>query len=261
MGEKVLAGQVVVVTGASSGIGAQLCRELDRRGAIVVLVARNERKLREVAADLAGEHDVIAADVASEEQVAATVGRTLNRFGRIDAWVNNAGYGSFERVEEAPLSSFAEMMDVNYMGIVRCTQAVLPHMRAAGRGRIVNVVSLAGKTATAKSAGYAASKHAALAFSNALRQELAGSGVTVSVVNPGPVDTPFFDRADPSGGYVQRVRRFMLSPERVARAIVAAIVSGKREFDLPFAAGIGARMLQLFPGLGEALFGRFLNRK
>lgn len=261
-GKRAIAGLVVVVTGASSGIGAALCRELDRLGAVTVLMARSESKLRDVAAGISGEHAVFAVDVASEAQVQEGVRLTLERFGRIDAWVNNAGFGEFERVEAASLASFEAMMDVNYMGVVRCTKAVLPHMRQAGRGIIVNVVSMAGKLATAKSAGYAASKHAALGFSNALRRELKGSGIAVSVVNPGPVDTPFFDRADPGGGYAQRVRPYMLRPERVVRAIVGAVARGRSgEIDLPRTAGFGARLFQLFPRVSEWLFGRFLDKK
>ncbi|MBO9606025.1 MAG: SDR family NAD(P)-dependent oxidoreductase [Paenibacillaceae bacterium] len=261
-GQRGVAGLVVVVTGASSGIGAALCRELDRLGATTVLLARSESKLREVAAGLRGDHAAYVVDVASAEQVQDGVRQTLERFGRIDAWVNNAGFGEFERVEAASLASFEAMMDVNYMGVVRCTKAALPAMRQAGRGTIVNVVSLAGKLATAKSAGYAASKHAALGFSNALRRELKGSGIAVAVVNPGPVDTPFFDRADPGGGYAQRVRPYMLRPERVVRAIVGAITSGRGgEVDLPRTAGVGARLFQLFPRVSEWLFGRFLDKK
>src|SRR5690606_14399525 len=135
----------------------------------------------------------------------------------------NAGFGIFETFRDAPLDHFEAMMDTNYMGTVRCTKAVLPSFLARGAGHIVNVASIAGKLGTPKSTGYTATKHAVLGFTNALRLELRGTGVTVSAVNPGPIDTPFFEIADPDGGYVRNVRWFMLKPEKVAARIVKVI--------------------------------------
>lgn len=253
--------KIVLITGASSGIGALVAKLLADRGAVPVLTARNAERLGRVSAEIRGEHAVFGLDVRSDEQVARTVEQIVARYGRIDVLVNNAGYGEFVPFAEATIDHFRELMDVNYFGAIRCAQAVLPGMRRAGDGHIVNIVSLAGKLATPKSSGYSASKHALLGLSNALRMELRGSGIAVSAVNPGPIDTPFFDRADPDGTYVRNVRRLMLKPERVARAIVGVIESRKAELDLPRVAGVGVKFAQLFPRATELLFGSMLNRK
>jgi len=253
--------KVALVTGASSGIGAAVARLLGEKGAHVVLAARSEDRLREVAAGLSGPCDIRVMDVRDDASVEGAVADVLERLGRIDVLVNSAGFGEFVPFTEATLEHFQDMMDVNYMGTVRCIRAVLPHMLRAGRGHIVNIASMAGKVPTAKSSGYAATKHAVLGLTGALRQELRGTGVLVSAVNPGPVDTPFFDRADPQGTYVRNVRRFMLTPEQVARAVVRVIERRKAEADLPWMLALGARIARLFPGLTEPLVARMTNRK
>jgi len=256
-----LRGKVVLVTGASSGIGAKVAALLAERGAIPILTARSVDKMRQLSAAISGEHAVYEMDVRSEEQVRETIARVVDRYGKIDVLLNNAGYGEFVRFDEAPISHFREMMDVNYLGIVRCTHAALPYMLRAGQGHVVNVASMAGKMATAKSTAYSATKHAVLGFTNGLRQELKGSGVAVSAVNPGPIDTPFFERADPSGQYVRNLSWFIMSPDKVARAIVSVIERQRPELDLPWTASVGAKFMLLFPRLGNALFGKLMNRK
>ncbi|MFD0675121.1 SDR family NAD(P)-dependent oxidoreductase [Cohnella sp. GCM10027633] len=256
-----LNGRVVLITGASSGIGALTAKLLAERGAIPVLTARSRERLSRSSEQIRSEHAVYEMDVRSEEQVADVVSAVHARYGKIDILLNNAGYGEFLSFLDAPLAHFEEMMDVNYMGTVRCSHAVLPLMLQAGGGHIVNVASMAGKMATAKSTGYAATKHAVLGFTNALRSELRGSGVFVSAINPGPIDTPFFERADPSGQYVRNVGKFILSPERVAEAIVYVMERRKRELDLPWAAGAGAKFASVFPRAADKLFGKFLNKK
>ncbi|MBB6632641.1 SDR family NAD(P)-dependent oxidoreductase [Cohnella thailandensis] len=253
--------KVVVLTGASSGVGAATARVLAEKGAIVVLAARSMDKLNKVAAGIRGKHEVVRLDVTDEEQVNEAVRSIHERFGRIDVLVNNAGFGEFVAFPEAKLAQFREMMDVNYLGVVRCCQAVYPYMREAGSGHIVNVASIAGKLATSKSTAYSASKHALLGFTNALRQDLKGTGIKVSAVNPGPIDTPFFDRADPEGTYVRNLGSFMLKPEQVAGAIVKVIERGTPEKDMPFISGFGAKLFQLFPKLTDKLLSGILNKK
>jgi len=175
--------------------------------------------------------------------------------------VNNAGYGLFESFADAPVHRFAEMMDTNYMGIVRCSKAVLPMMSAQGGGQIVNIASMAGKLSTPKVSGYAATKHAVLGLTNAMRTELAPLGIAVTAINPGPVDTPFLEAADPGGAYADSLKGFMLSTRRVAETIVRAIEKRKSEVDLPLSAAIGIRLYGLFPRLADRVAGRWLNRK
>ncbi|MFR9710181.1 SDR family NAD(P)-dependent oxidoreductase [Paenibacillus sp. MB22_1] len=256
-----LEGKIVVVTGASSGIGALAAQRLSERGAVVVLAARNAEKLNRVAASLAGPYRVLEMDVGSDASVKEGFNQILKEFGRVDVLLNNAGYGKFEYLDQMPVSEFAEMMNVNYIGMVRCTKAALPSMKAARSGRIVNVASMAGKIGTAKSAAYTATKHAVIGFSSALRQEVREYGITVSTINPGPIDTPFFDIADPSGGYVNNVRWMMLKPERVVKAMVKAAEKGTMEINLPWIAGAGAKWYQMFPRLADRLSYRMMNKK
>lgn len=253
--------KVIVVTGASSGIGALTSRMLSEHGAIVILTARSVDKLEIVGASLQGRHEVIPLDVSRDDEVAGVFKQIIDSYGRIDVLLNNAGYGKFEYCDEMPVQEFADMMNVNYMGIVRCTKAVLPFMKKAGAGQIVNIASMAGKLGTSKSTAYTATKHAVLGFSNALRQEVKEYGITVSTVNPGPIDTPFFDLADPSGGYVKNVKWFMMKPEKVASAIVSVIERRTAEVDLPWFAGIGTKLYQLFPRLADRLSYKLLNKK
>lgn len=256
-----LEGKIVVVTGASSGIGALAAQRLSERGAVVVLAARNAEKLNRVAASLAGPYRVLEMDVGSDASVKEGFDQVLTEFGQVDVLLNNAGYGKFESLDQMPISEFAEMMNVNYIGMVRCTKAALPSMKAARSGRIVNVASMAGKIGTAKSTAYTATKHAVIGFSSALRQEVREYGITVSTINPGPIDTPFFDIADPSGGYVKNVRWMMLNPERVAKAMVKAAEKGTMEINLPWIAGAGAKWYQMFPRLADRLSYRMMNKK
>lgn len=256
-----LEGKIVVVTGASSGIGALAAQRLSERGAVVILAARNAEKLNKVAASLTGPYRVLAMDVGSDASVKEGFDQILAEFGRVDVLLNNAGYGKFELLDQMPVSEFAEMMNVNYIGMVRCTKAVLPSMKAARSGRIVNIASMAGKIGTAKSTAYTATKHAVVGFSSALRQEVREYGITVSTINPGPIDTPFFDIADPSGGYVNNVRWMMLKPERVVKAMVKAAEKGTMETNLPWIAGAGAKWYQMFPRLADRLSYRMMNKK
>lgn len=253
--------RVVWITGAGSGIGAETARQLARRGAVPILTGRNEERLRKTASTIEGKCGIYRLDVTDNDQVLDVARRIEADFGRIDVLLNNAGFGIFETFRDAPLDHFEAMMDTNYMGTVRCTKAVLPSFLARGAGHIVNVASIAGKLGTPKSTGYTATKHAVLGFTNALRLELRGTGVTVSAVNPGPIDTPFFEIADPDGGYVRNVRWFMLKPEKVAARIVKVIEKRKAEVDLPFAAALGVKIYQLFPRLGDRVAGPWLNRK
>ncbi|MDR6724931.1 short-subunit dehydrogenase [Paenibacillus amylolyticus] len=253
--------QVVFITGASSGIGALCAQMLIEEGAIPILAARSRDKLEEIGASLNGQHELLTLDVTNDEQVQAAISNMLEKYGRIDILLNNAGYGKFAAMTDMTVREFDEMMDVNYMGIVRCTKAVLPHMLKRGTGQIVNVASMAGKIGTAKSASYTATKHAVLGFSNALRQELRKTGVKVTTINPGPIDTPFFHRADPSGNYVNNVRWMMLKPEDVARHMVQAMKKRKEEVNLPRMASAGIWLYQLFPRLADRLSHGFMNQK
>lgn len=252
---------IVVITGASSGIGAETAALLSAKGAVPVLVARSRGKLEQAAGRLSGPYGLYVCDVADGEQVRRTFDEILKTYGRIDILLNNAGYGKFAALSEMEEDEFARMMDVNYMGIVRCTKAVLPSMLERRHGQIVNVASMAGKIGSAKSVSYTATKHAVLGFTNALRQELRHSGIVVSAVNPGPISTEFFDLADPTGNYVNNVRGFMMTPQYVSSRMVKLMEKNKEELDLPYIAAAAIRLYGLFPRLADKLTYGLMNKK
>ncbi|WP_310551610.1 SDR family NAD(P)-dependent oxidoreductase [Paenibacillus glufosinatiresistens] len=256
-----LKGKIVVVTGASGGIGALSAQMAAERGAIPVLVARSEDKLKAIAGSLPGEYGMYRCDVGSSAEVEETFARIFGVYGRVDVLLNNAGFGRFALTPETGIDEYEKMMNVNYMGTVRCTKAVLPKMLEQGAGRIINVASMAGKIATAKSTAYSASKHAVLGFTNALRQELRGSGVTVSAVNPGPIDTEFFDIADPDGTYVKNLGGMIMKPSYVAKKIVGVMESGREEVDLPRWAAWAIRAYGMVPRLADRLTYKSMSRK
>ncbi|AOZ91978.1 oxidoreductase [Paenibacillus crassostreae] len=253
--------KVIVITGASSGIGALAAKFLSDQGAIPVLTARSLDKLKSVGAQLTGVHDLIMMDVTKQEQVQQVMKQIIDRYGRIDILLNNAGFGKFDSILEMPVDEFSDMMDVNYMGTVRCTKAVLPFMLERGEGQIVNVASMAAKIGTARSTSYTATKHAVYGFSNSLRQELRGTGITVSTVNPGPIDTPFFELADPSGKYLSNINWFIMKPEYVAHKMIRLMKHKQEEINLPWLAAAGMRLYQLFPRLADKLTHKMLNKK
>jgi NAD(P)-dependent dehydrogenase (short-subunit alcohol dehydrogenase family) len=216
---------VVVVTGASGGIGAALARLVGQRGGRPVLAARREPELGEAAARSGPHALAVVADVTRREAVERLRDAALSRFGAIDVWVNNAGRGITRPVSELSDEDFDEMMRVNVKSALYGMQAVLPHFRERGRGHIINVSSMLGRVpfAPARSA-YNAAKHALNALTANLRMELRGSfpGIHVSTVLPGVVATEFGVHAL-GGGVDSRTIPFAQSVEEVAEVIAGVI--------------------------------------
>ncbi len=185
---------VVVITGASAGIGAAVAELVAKRGGHPVLVARNRGALDAVAARCGGEPLVVVADVTRRAEVEAVVGETLRRHGHIDVWINNAGRGISRAVSQITDEDFDEMMTVNVKSVLYGMQAVLPHFRARRSGHIINISSMLGRVpfATIRSV-YAAAKHAVNALTASLRFELRDDfpDIVVSSVHPGVVATEF----------------------------------------------------------------------
>jgi short-subunit dehydrogenase len=183
-----------MVTGASSGIGRETAREFAGRRAHVVLASRNRDKLEALATELAdypGRRLVVPTDVTDRLAVEALIRRTVEEFDSLDVLVNNAGVGLFAPVADGSLDNMHHLFNVNFWGAVHCIQAAVPYMRHQSRGHIVNVASVAGKVATPYMGTYSATKFALTAVSNALRSELAGTGIHVSTVYPGLTETSF----------------------------------------------------------------------
>ncbi|MBO8170398.1 MAG: SDR family oxidoreductase [Bacillaceae bacterium] len=262
--------KIVVITGASSGIGRETAKLVAASGGIPVLTARSQDRLNELAVEIKAnqyeqqtivEPPVYRMDVSRTDEVNTVMSKIADRFGRIDVLVNNAGFGVFSYIDNQPIEEYEEMMNVNYLGTVRCVKAVLPYMRRQNDGHIINVASVAGKLGTAKATAYAASKHAVIGFSESLRQELADTQITVSTLCPGPINTPFFDRADPSGDYKSRVQSLMLAPEEVAWEIIDMMIKKPADRTIPGLANFGVKLYHLFPRTFSRLIGKQLNRK
>jgi short-subunit dehydrogenase len=249
---------VVIVTGASAGIGRELALQLAARGAHLALAARDPVKLEEVAAECRARGVraiAVPTDVGDEEKCGELVQRTVDEFGRLDTLVNNAGISMWARFDEVTdLSGFEALMRVNYLGSVYCTHHALPHLKRS-RGRIVGVSSLTGKTGVPTRSGYAASKHAMTGFFDSLRIELAESGVTVTMVYPGFVATEIRERAfgpdgRPLGAGNSPVReREVMTAEECARQILEAAASRRRELIMTTRGKVGWILKVFAPGL------------
>ncbi len=262
---KNLKNKVVLITGASSGIGRQLAIDLAKKGAKLILVARSEEKLMEVKGLIerigAYAPAVWTIDVGDGERVEHVLPMLLEEMPSIDVLINNAGFGKFDAFVDADMKDIEAMFDVNVIGLMRFTSHVLPGMIDAGSGHVVNIASQAGKLATPKSSGYSASKHAVLGFSNSLRMEMKEHNIQVTTVNPGPIKTNFFETADSSGTYTKNVEKMMLSAEKVSREIISAIEKGTREVNLPGWMNAGAKLYHTAPGLVEKIAGKFFDQK
>jgi NADP-dependent 3-hydroxy acid dehydrogenase YdfG len=189
-------GSVALVTGTSSGIGRATALALRRAG---LRVWASARRLDSIA-DLADAGlDVVALDVTDEESMAAAVQTVVDRHGRIDVLVNNAGYALYAPFETAPMTEVRRQFETNVFGLVRLTQLVLPGMRDRGHGRVVNVSSMGGRIVFPSGAFYHATKHAVEALSDALRLEVAALGIDVIVIQPGPVRTQYLANVETAG--------------------------------------------------------------
>ncbi|WP_436903134.1 SDR family oxidoreductase [Halovenus halobia] len=187
-----LANKVAIVTGASSGIGEATAEALAADGARVVLAARRVEELEALADRIesdGGEALVVPTDVTEEEDIDALVEETTDEYGQIDILVNNAGVMLLEPLERADRSNLRQMVEVNLLGLMNLTHAVLPVMQEQDAGHIVNVSSVAGREASANSSGYNATKFGVNAFTDAVRQEVSGDGIRSTVIEPGAVET------------------------------------------------------------------------
>lgn len=260
-----LQGCYVAITGASGGIGEKIAIECARHGAHLVLLARREELLAELSERIQNDYGVSCyyylldvQDIHSIQQVFSTI---ESEIGQIDVLVNNAGFGIFNEVLHSSLDEMKNMFEVNVFGLIASTKMVLPSMVKRRRGHIINIASQAAKIATPKSSLYSASKHAVLGFTNSLRMEVKPHNVFVTSVNPGPIKTDFFTIADKEGNYVKNVERWMLDPDKVARIIVASMLTPKREINLPGWMNAGSTIYQIMPKLFEKLAGNAFFKK
>ncbi len=254
---------VVIITGASSGIGRETALEFARHRARVVLAARREDRLQQLATEIAAlgaESLVVPTDVSRTEDLDRLVQAALDRFGRIDVLVNNAGFGFSGTIEETTEADMREMMDTNYMAAFNLTRAVLPHMRKQRRGHIVNVASVVGKIAFPFHGAYSATKFAMIAMTEALRGELDGSGVTATAVLPASTRTEFFEAQRTNDGHVSAPTGPQQNADVVARAIVRSVRKPVPEVNMVRAFRFAYGLHGFFPALRDIAGRQFYRR-
>ncbi|MBA4158389.1 MAG: SDR family NAD(P)-dependent oxidoreductase, partial [Gemmatimonadetes bacterium] len=199
IGLKPLKEQVVVITGASSGIGLATAKLAAKRGARVVLASRSRPDLRRAVKEIqkeGGEATYVVADVSDASDVQHIADVAIREFGGFDTWVNNAGVSIYGRMEKVPVRDARQLFEVNYWGVVNGCTAAVPHLRRRG-GAIINIGSVLSDRAVPLQGHYSASKHAVKGYTDALRMELeeAGAPISVTLVKPAAIDTPYTEHA------------------------------------------------------------------
>jgi short-subunit dehydrogenase len=259
-----LKGRVAVITGASSGIGLAVARQLAGEGVAVVMGARRADRLEAAAQDIranGGRAEAVAGDVTSESDVARLVERAQSSFGPLDIMICNAGFGYYGTVEETSPDTMRRMMDVNFMGTFHGARAALPIFRARGRGHLLIVSSIVGRRGIAHMSGYSATKAAQAGFAEALRTEFAGSDITVSVVFPVSTDTEFRYAMERDFGHSVAGLGPKQDVEDVARAMVACVKRPRPEV-YPHALSRGLTILNaVAPGFADKMVRKYGRRR
>ena len=250
-----LAGKIVVVTGASMGIGEAIAKIFADQGASIVMLSRDASRLEEARARVGHTERTLAltCDVRHREDIDRAIGLTVHHFQRIDVWVNNAGHGLLDSVAQLNMAACREMFDTNFFGAIGAMQAVIPVMRRQGGGTIINISSVAGHIPIPFHAAYSATKFALNAMGKAANVELKKDGVHVLTVCPGYVRTAFGKNAV-QGNEMKRVRPQSvrgITAERVARATLQGYLKQKREVIVPWTMYVPQKIYQLFPSLVE----------
>jgi short-subunit dehydrogenase len=249
--------QVIVITGASSGIGLVTARMAARAGAGVLLVARNEDALRRITAELQAEGarvDYVAADVSRREDHERVAQIAIERFGGFDSWVNNASVGTAGELNKVTLEDHRRVFEVNYWGVVYGSLEAAKHLRHRG-GAIINIGSVLGERTVVLQGPYCATKHAVRAFTTGLRMELEREGAPISIthIKPSSIDTPFPEHAR---NYLEtgvQVPPPIYSPALVAKAILFACQTPRRELTVGFGGEMVPLISRLFPRLTDRL--------
>ena len=250
-----LEGKVAVITGASMGIGEAIAKLFLQEGAKVVLCSRDLARTKAAEQRIGGGANTlsVACDVSKRDQVDALVKAAVAKFGRIDIFVNNAGFGLNDAVADMDMAEFRRMFDTNLFGAVECMQAVIPIMRQQGGGDIVNISSVSGHIATPYMSGYAATKHAMNAIGKAGRMELLRHNINVLTVSPGYIATDFVKNMV-KGKHSERVGssvKYAVTPDVVADATLQGLLKRKREVIVPKFYKWFIKLYQTSPGAVE----------
>jgi NAD(P)-dependent dehydrogenase (short-subunit alcohol dehydrogenase family) len=257
-----LSDSVVVITGASSGIGRATALAFAREGASVVLAARREQPLLSAAAEceaLGGRALAVPTDVTDEGAVKELARRAVEHFGRIDVWVNNAAVGLFSRFEEAPMDAYRRVIEIDLFGYIYGARAALPYFREQGSGVLINNSSVVARASQPYTSAYVISKFGVRALGESLREELSLDGakdIHVCTVMPASIDTPFFQHAANYTGRAAKALNPVYGAERVAQTMVRCAKRPKREVVV----GNAGRMLALQHALSLGLYERSAAR-
>jgi short-subunit dehydrogenase len=267
MSDRTFHDNVVIITGASSGIGAEMALQLADQGAKLSLAARNSEKLEQVAEQChkrGGEAITVQTNVAESAQCEALIKQTVEAYGRIDTLVNNAGINMLGRFDEVQdLAIFERIMQVNFFGSLYCTYYALPHLKQT-EGRVVFINSAAGKGGIPERSAYAPSKHALTGFADTLRIELAGTGVTITSVYPGFVATGMHERnIGPDGKPFGKNHRVdyntATTTEDAVRRIIKAMTKRKRDDLMIFRLKVGQWLRLIAPTLTDNIARRAIE--
>jgi short-subunit dehydrogenase len=252
---KKVADQVIVITGASSGIGLATAEAAAKKGAKLVLAARSERTLNDVAGRLGGEVLTVACDVADRAQIDRVADAAVRRFGRIDTWVNNAGQGLYGRLDEVAEADSRRLFDINFWGVVNGSLAALPHLKTQG-GALINVGSEVSEAYVPVLGMYTATKHAVKGFTDALRvevEDLDKAPVSVTLIQPTATDTPFPQHARNYLPGEAKLPPPQIDPSQVADAILSAAESPTRDKRVGTMAKVSTTVATLMPGLADLM--------
>ncbi|CAM3805528.1 SDR family NAD(P)-dependent oxidoreductase [Alkalicoccus chagannorensis] len=256
----------VLITGGSSGIGASLALELAENGYHPIICGRSEEKLIRTQKLIYHRCGVLIEafqfSVDRLDELPGFYKEVERKAGPVDVVINNAGAAVFDAVVDITTEDAEQMMQLNVLApVILSREAANSMIRRGAEGQILFTGSLAGKIATPKSSVYAASKHALQGFVQAFRMEMTSHGIHVGIVNPGPVDTPFFEGADQDGSYAAEVSNLMRRPEEVAVLFRKMIAGRVREISIPWWMGAAARIYQAAPVLVERLGSRYFHKK
>lgn len=251
--------RTIVITGASGGLAQAIIGQLAKEDKII-LIGRSKEKLEELYSTTS-QISAIGMDIKDSKAIESVLQKLFSDYGSIDIFINNAGFGLFKDYNDFTSEEINEMFEVNTLASIHFSRLVGQKMAEQGHGHIVNIVSMAGLIASARSTIYSATKFAVIGFSNALRLELADKGVYVTTVNPGPIATSFFDQADPSGDYLKSVGKLTLEPETVAKKVVSILGKNKRELNLPWLLALTHKCYTLFPRTSDYLARKVFNFK
>ncbi|MCI0754587.1 SDR family oxidoreductase [Teichococcus vastitatis] len=257
-------GRVVVITGASSGIGRATAYAFAENGDNVVLAARRADRLEELAREcelLGVQALAVPTDTTDEAQVQSLADRALQRFGRIDVWFNNAGVGIFGRFEDLPSDAWRRVIETNLFGYVHGARAVMPVFRRQGHGVLIQNASIVGRTAKPDSTAYATSKFAVRGFSEALRQEVLDQpGIQICTILPSVIDTPFFQHAANYSHHRVRAAPPVYTPEKVAHTVLRLVDRPRAETIIGGFGQFASLVKRIAPSpVATRLIGRVLN--